>query len=104
MKQAIKEILKGIAVGVGTAIVLQVINALGGFLALQWVWNKIFVDMWPMWIGLLAACLYWLITFFIRIHKQLTAIEDRETRAQNFKEVLRAAAEMSKLSNKIKPP
>src|SRR5438445_1421488 len=104
MQPAIREILKGTSIGVVTAGVLQLINVAGGFITLQWVWSNIFVAMWPMWIGLLAACLYWLVTFILRAHRQLVAIEDREAKARDFKEVMRASAEMAKLPNKIKPP
>lgn len=74
MTPLVKEIVKGVAIGAGTAIILQLINALGGFITLAWIWNNIFMAMWPMWLGLLAACVYWLISFIVKLRKQVTAI------------------------------
>lgn len=75
-----RSFLQSLGVGVLTALIVKAIDALDGFVALQWIWNKFFMELWPIWIGLFAGGLYWIVKLLYTFHTKLKVIEQLEKR------------------------
>jgi len=64
-----KEILRSIVIGVIVGLLLKALDKYGGIDAMKSIYQTFIVELWPMWIGLLAASLYWIIADYIKLRR-----------------------------------
>jgi hypothetical protein len=70
-----KEILKSILIGVIVGILLKALDKYGGIDAMKSIYQTFVVELWPMWIGLLVASLYWIVVDYARLRRFKNKLE-----------------------------
>jgi len=65
----IRRLSEGIFVAVIAAIIAKLVDKYMNISFMKSLWQNFFVELWPIWIGLLAALIYWCIRFLIDIYK-----------------------------------
>jgi len=65
MRRILESIIGGLVVG----FVLKGLEKYGGISIMKSIYQTFIVELWPLWIGLLAALLYWIITDYIKLRR-----------------------------------
>jgi hypothetical protein len=71
MKRIWESILAGIIVG----LIFQGLEKFGGINIMKFIYQSFVVELWPMWIGLLVALLYWMIRDYIKLRRFINNLE-----------------------------
>ena len=64
-----REIIKSVIAGFIIIIVSKALEVYGGISIMKSIYQTFVIELWPIWIGLLAASLYWIISDYIKLRR-----------------------------------
>lgn len=64
-----RRIIESVIGGLILAIILKALERYGGINIMRSIYETFIVGLWPMWVGLLGALLYWIITDYIKLRR-----------------------------------
>ena len=67
-----KRILESLISGFIISLILQALDRYGGIFIMTEIWSTFIIGLWPWWIGLAFAVIYWFTLEIISIHKCIT--------------------------------
>jgi len=62
-----KKILESIIVWFVATIVLKALEKYIGVNIMESIFQTFIIELWPIWVGLLIACIYWLVRDYIKL-------------------------------------
>lgn len=71
MRRIIESVIGGLIV----AFLLKGVEKYGGINIMKSIYQTFMVELWPIWIGLLTALLYWTITDYIKLRRFCNFLE-----------------------------
>jgi hypothetical protein len=69
------DIIKSVIAGSIILVVSKILEVYGGIKIIRSLYQSFIIELWPIWIGLLAASLYWIISDYIKLRRFKNKVE-----------------------------
>lgn len=81
MRRIVESIIAGFIAG----ILLKVLDKYGGIGIMKSLFQTFVIELWPMWIGLAIAVIYWFIRFLLEVRNEINEIKKKYTLIEDSK-------------------
>ena len=84
-----RRIIELIVVGLVVGLILKALDEYGGINMLKSIFQTFIVELWPMWGGVLAACIYWFVRDYLKLRhlKNNGKNKNIDTLAKDIKDI-----------------